>query len=173
MQLPEIRPNYPLRVPHSGAATDEKSNAQRYAACPIRHVLCGPLHRRSLTPHSTKAISPHVIEMLEKALGSVDNPSVDQISRIARNLGLSEAQVYNFINRNRPKKRRYSTSDILRPNRRFDFAANPFASASNNTSSHSDEASEGGVRSEGTPPPLVIYRAPMQPPPHFFTCIHL
>lgn len=101
--------------------------------------------------------------MLEKALGSVDNPSVEQISRIARNLGLSEAQVYNFINRNRPKKRRYSTSDILRPNRRFDFTANPFASASNNaSSSHSDEASEGGVRSEGTPPPLLVCLAPVQ-----------
>lgn len=122
VQLPDIRPNYPLRVPHSGGASEDKSNAQR-----------------------SKSISPHVIELLEKALGSVDNPSVDQISRIARNLNLSEAQVYNFINRNRPKKRRYSTSDILRPNRRFDFAANPFSSSSNN----SDDGSEAGVRSEG------------------------
>ena len=86
-----------------------------------------------------------MVELLQKALGSVENPTLDQISRIARNLNLTEAQVYNFVNRNRPKKRRYSTSDIVRPNRRFDLSANPFGSSSQN----SDEGSDGVIRSEG------------------------
>lgn len=112
------------------------TNSPRWAVHFLALMLC-----------SNRSISPHVVELLQKALASVDNPTIEHITRIARNLNLSEAQVYNFVNRNRSKKRRYSTSDIVRPRRIESLGA----------ASNSDEGSDGGVKSEGAAATLVHY----------------